>query len=93
MTELEQFSLEKRREGWGIYHFEDMPVEGSKGRESICSVVLSDKTRANGQKNTGNSVQEIFCTARVLGQWNRLHKDEESPSLELFKSELAVVLL
>jgi len=60
-------------------------------------VVPSDRTRGNGHKlQYGRlclNIRQSFFTVRVTEQWHRLPRDiMESPSLEILKSHLDMVL-
>jgi len=60
-------------------------------------VVPSDRTRGNGYEPKHRKFQlntrKNFITLRVMEHWNRLPGGAvESPSLEIFKTHLGVVL-
>jgi len=60
-------------------------------------VVFSDRTRGKGHKLKNKkfqlSTKKNFFPLRVTEHWNRLPRDVvESPSVEIFKTHLEVVL-
>jgi len=98
LRELGLFSLEKRR-FWGdlIVTFQCMKGAYKQERQQLFMKVDSDRTRGmvvnSGRGCLGWILGGIFCTQRVVMQWNRLPKEVvDAPSLEAFKARLDVAL-
>lgn len=72
--------------------------EGDVHREGarLFSLVLRDSTRGNRHKLKHRKIcldiRKHFVTVRVIYHWDRLLRDEESQSLEIFKSYLDMVV-
>jgi len=96
LRELGFFSLEKRLRGDLINAYKYLQGGCQEDGARLVFMLLGDRARGNGHKLKHRKFQMNMrknFTLRVTEYWNRLPREVvESPSLEIFKTHLDMVL-
>ena len=92
---LSNYSFDRIKDLINVYKY--LKGRCKEGRAKLFSVVPSGRTRGHGQKLKHKSfplnIRNHFFTVRMTKHWHRLPREVvESPSLEIFKSHLDMVL-
>lgn len=90
------FSLEKEDSG-GSYRLVEIVMGGSKDGASLFSVLLSDRTRCNGHKQTDrkphlSARENIFIVTMVKHRSRLFGRVRKSSSLEILRTQRDMVL-